>query len=91
MLGPHISISIMAVCFVRSFAQAHPSIEVKVLLPTPPFPLMMRIFRLTLLIRAAIRGKSGSGPFGVVAQTDWLGHPAHAEAFPASSDSVPGQ
>jgi hypothetical protein len=33
----------------------------------------------------------GSGPVGAVAQICWLGHPAHDSAFPAASDSVPGQ
>lgn len=33
----------------------------------------------------------GSGPLGAVAQICWLGHPAQASAFPASSDCVPGQ
>ena len=33
----------------------------------------------------------GSGPLGAVAQICWLGHPAQESAFPASSDSVPGQ
>lgn len=36
-------------------------------------------------------GMSGSGPLGVEAQMDWLGQPAHAESWPASLDSGPGQ
>uniref|UniRef100_A0A0A8XQ26 Uncharacterized protein n=1 Tax=Arundo donax TaxID=35708 RepID=A0A0A8XQ26_ARUDO len=35
--------------------------------------------------------RSGSGPLGAVAQICWLGQPAHASAFPAVSDCVPGQ
>lgn len=91
MLGPQISISIIAVCCDWSVEHAQPSMDVKVLLPTPPFPLMIRIFRLTLFIRAAMRGRSGSGPLGVLAQVAWFGQPSQAEAFPAFSDSVPGQ
>ena len=33
----------------------------------------------------------GSGPLGAVAQTFWLGQPAHASALPACSLAVPGQ
>lgn len=91
MLGPQMSMSMMAVCLAFSCAHAQPSMDVNVLLPTPPLPLMIKIFRLTLFIRSAIRGRSGSGPFGVLAHTDWFGQPSHADALPASSDSVPGQ
>lgn len=33
----------------------------------------------------------GSGPFGAVAHTAWLGHPSHAADLPACSLAVPGQ
>jgi hypothetical protein len=62
---------------------------VKVLFPTPPLPERTNIFRLTDFIRSLMKGISGSGPFGPSAQTDWFGHPSHASAFPARSDSVP--
>jgi hypothetical protein len=36
-------------------------------------------------------GEPGSGPFGVDWQRALLGHPLHAEAFPACSVPTPGQ
>jgi len=36
-------------------------------------------------------GMSGSGPLGADAQMAWLGQPAQESAFPAASDSGPGQ
>ena len=60
-------------------------------LPTPPLPLSTRILCLILARREVIRGISGSGPLGVVAQMDWLGQPAQASLWPASLDSGPGQ
>jgi hypothetical protein len=41
--------------------------------------------------RAAMAARSGSAPFGAVAQAAWLGQPAQASAFPARSLSAPGQ
>lgn len=41
--------------------------------------------------RAAMAARSGSGPFGAVAQAAWFGQPAQASAFPACSFSAPGQ
>lgn len=41
--------------------------------------------------RAVMRGMSGSGPLGAVAQMIWLGQPAQAEPWPARVDSGPGQ
>lgn len=41
--------------------------------------------------RAVIAGISGSGPFGAEAHIAWFGHPAQESAFPAVSDSGPGQ
>ena len=38
-----------------------------------------------------IKGISGSGPFGAVAQIAWFGHPAQESALPACWDSGPGQ
>ena len=38
-----------------------------------------------------MRGRSGSGPFGVVAHIDWFGQPAQASPLPARLDSGPGQ
>jgi len=72
-----------------SAANAHDSPAVNVLLPTPPLPDNTSTFRLTLFIRSRIRGKSGSGPLGPSAQTDWLGHPSQASALPACVDSIP--
>lgn len=83
--------SLPLTCVSRFVAQAQASIAVKVLLPTPPLPLMMRTLFLTPFMRSAMRGKSGSGPFGVLAHTPWLGQPSQALALPACSDSVPGQ
>ena len=51
---------------------------VKVDLPTPPLPERMRSLCLMLERRDIIAGRSGSGPFGVVAQICWLGQPAQA-------------
>lgn len=34
-------------------------------------------------------GRSGSGPLGPSAHTDWLGQPSHASALPASSEEGP--
>lgn len=36
-------------------------------------------------------GISGSGPLGAEAHIAWFGQPAHESAFPAASDSGPGQ
>lgn len=36
-------------------------------------------------------GMSGSGPLGADAHIAWLGHPSQESAFPAASDSGPGQ
>ena len=38
-----------------------------------------------------MRGRSGSGPLGVVAQMDWLAQPWHADDVPAVGASMPGQ
>ena len=43
-------------------------------------------------IRSRINGKAGSGPLGTFeAHISWLAQPAQASAFPARSESVPGQ
>ena len=41
--------------------------------------------------RAVMVDMSGSGPFGADAHIAWFGHPAQESAFPAASDSGPGQ
>lgn len=87
--GPQISTSMTPVCRSSSLASAHPSAVVKVDLPTPPLPDRMRIFLLTVDMRFFTAGRSGSGPFGAVWHASWFGQPAHADALPASSDSVP--
>jgi hypothetical protein len=81
----------VSLTWVRSSeANAQPSWAVKVDLPTPPFPDSTKIFRFTLDIRLVMKGRDGSGPFGVLeAQISWLAQPSHASAFPANSDSVP--
>lgn len=61
------------------------------LFPTPPLPDKMRILCLIPERRAVIAGISGSGPLGAEAQMAWLGQPAQESAFPAVSDSGPGQ
>lgn len=38
-----------------------------------------------------MRGMSGSGPLGALAQMDWLGQPVQASLWPARFDSGPGQ
>lgn len=72
-------------------ASAKASWAENVLLPTPPFPDNTNILCLMLRIRRSIAMRSGSGPFGAVAQISWLGHPAHAADLPAVSLLVPGQ
>lgn len=63
-----------------------------VLFPTPPFPDKTIILYFTSSNRSLTYCMPGSGPFtSPEAQTFWFGHPAQAEAFPASSLSVPGQ
>ena len=64
---------------------------VKVDLPTPPLPLRTRILCLMPERRAVMKGMSGSGPLGAVAQMDWFGQPAQASPLPARLDSGPGQ
>lgn len=61
------------------------------LLPTPPLPERIKIRFFTEHRFSSIKARSGSGPLGAVEHICWLGHPAHAEAFPASSVFVPGQ
>jgi hypothetical protein len=41
--------------------------------------------------RAVMAGMSGSGPLGAEAHIAWFGQPAQESAFPAVSDSGPGQ
>jgi hypothetical protein len=76
-------------CRSSSAAKAQLKPAVNVLFPTPPFPLRTKIFLCTPDSLSLIRGRSGSGPLGPSAQTDWLGHPSHASVLPASVDSVP--
>lgn len=90
-LGPQISVSMMPMVLVWSEAKAWASMVVKVDLPTPPLPLRMRILWWMEERREVMRGRSGSGPWGVEAQMDWLGQPAQAEVVPAREDSGPGQ
>lgn len=61
------------------------------LFPTPPFPDKMRTLCFMPERRAVMRGMSGSGPLGAEAQIAWFGQPAQESAFPAASDSGPGQ
>ncbi len=49
-------------------ASANASCAEKVLLPTPPFPDKTRILCLMFRMRCSMAIKSGSGPFGAVAQ-----------------------
>lgn len=72
-------------------ASAKASWAENVLLPTPPFPDNTKILCLMLRMRCSMATRSGSGPFGAVAQISWLGHPAHAADLPAVSLLVPGQ
>lgn len=76
-------------CRSSSAAKAQLKPAVNVLFPTPPFPLRTNIFLCTPDSLSLIKGRSGSGPLGPSAQTDWLGHPSHASVLPASVDSVP--
>jgi len=64
---------------------------VKVDFPTPPLPERIRTLCLMPARRAVMRGISGSGPLGAEAHIAWLGQPAQESAFPAASDSGPGQ
>ena len=91
MLGPHISVSIRPTVAAGLDAKAWASMVENVDLPTPPLPERTRILCRILDRRAVMRGTSGSGPLGVVAQIDWLGQPAQEEAWPAWVDSGPGQ
>ena len=59
--------------------------------PTPPFPDRTRILCFIPDRREVMKGMSGSGPLGVVAQMDWFGQPVQASPFPARLDSGPGQ
>ncbi len=72
-------------------ASAKASCAENVLLPTPPLPDNTSILCLILRMRCSMASKSGSGPFGAVAQISWFGQPAHAADFPAVSLLVPGQ
>lgn len=85
-------------CVVLTFAlelfNANPRLSnaVNVLLPTPPFPESTRILCFTCCSRSCTNWIPGSGPFvAPEEQSCWLGQPAHADAFPASSLCVPGQ
>ena|ERR1711971_1125323 len=66
--GPHTSMSSTAVCASGSLAQAHASCDVKVLFPTPPLPLIIKILEPMHCMRSRITGRSGSGPLGAVWQ-----------------------
>lgn len=61
------------------------------LFPTPPLPDNIKILCLIPARRAVITGISGSGPLGAEAHIAWLGQPSQESAFPAASDSGPGQ
>ena len=78
MLGPQMSVSMMPTILFGSEAKACASIVVNVDFPTPPFPLRTRILCFIPLRREAIRGISGSGPLGAVAQMVWFGQLAQA-------------
>lgn len=91
--GPQMSISSTAKFFsgFRS-AMARASIDVTVLLPTPPFPDRINSLFFTSANRSFTSSMAGSGPFVAPdAHRFWLGQPAHADALPASSLRVPGQ
>lgn len=72
-------------------AKAYASNDVNVLFPTPPLPDKIRTLCLMPDRRAVITGMSGSGPLGAEAHIAWFGQPAQESAFPAVSDSGPGQ
>lgn len=73
-------------------AKARLRSAVMVLFPTPPFPDSTIILFCTCSKRSLTYCMLASGPFASPdAQSCWLGHPAQAEALPASSLSVPGQ
>src|SRR6478735_11138671 len=90
-LGPQISVSMIPTVLSGFVAKACANRDVNVLFPTPPFPLSTRILCLTFSRRAEMIGISGSGPLGADAQMAWFGHPAHASALPACSESGPTQ
>lgn len=73
-------------------ASAKASCVAKVLLPTPPLPDSTSNTCFTLLRRAEMAARSGSGPAAAaVAQAAWLGQPSQAASRPALSLPVPGQ
>ena len=85
------SVSIMPTVLSGFEAKACASNEVKVDLPTPPLPERIKTLCFMPARRAVMRGISGSGPLGAEAHIAWLGQPAQESAFPAASDSGPGQ
>lgn len=73
-------------------AKARESIAVTVLLPTPPFPDKISILWRTTSKCLRMISTAGSSPLvAPEAHIFWFGQPAHDEAFPAFSLSVPGQ
>mmetsp|Transcript_18254 Transcript_18254/g.39902 ORF Transcript_18254/g.39902 Transcript_18254/m.39902 type:complete len:219 (-) Transcript_18254:47-703(-) len=88
--GPQMSTSISPTSFPCA-ASANASCAENVLFPTPPLPDSTSTLCLTVLSRAAMCSRSGSGPFGALAQAAAFGQPLHPSALPAWSEAVPGQ
>ncbi len=89
-LGPQMSMS-SSPTWQSIPASPMASCAENVLFPTPPLPLSTRILCLTQARRSAICAMAGSGlAASPEAHSCWFGQPAHADAFPALCDAVPG-